>query len=165
MFHRSASVLTLTLVIIAAAAAVVAGPPNSDWRDKVDTWVLESGRSQETEFLVFLDDHADLSAAAHLPTKEAKGQYVFQTLTEVASRAQVPVLEDLLLDPDSVDQRAVEGAEILDQVLRKRSSTSARSRRWASMSAPTASTSTSSRWTRRASSRRGWTWCSTGSTS
>jgi len=30
----------------------------------------------------------------------------------------VPVLEGLLLDPNSVDQRAVEGAEILDQVLR-----------------------------------------------
>jgi len=95
MFHRSASVLTLALVIIAAAAVVVAGPPNSDWRDKVDPWVLDSGRSQETEFLVFLDDQADLSAAAQLPTKEAKGQYVFQTLTEIASRAQVPVLDDL----------------------------------------------------------------------
>ena len=95
MFHRSASILTLTLVITAAATTVVAGPPKSDWRDKVDPWVLDSGRSQETEFLVFLDDQADLSAAAQLPTKEAKGRYVFHALTEIASRTQVSVLDDL----------------------------------------------------------------------
>jgi len=95
MSHRSAPILVLAFVITVTAATVVAGPPNSDWRDKVDPWVLESGRSQESEFLVFLDEQADLSAADGLLSKEAKGAHVFRTLTEVAARTQVSVLDEL----------------------------------------------------------------------
>jgi len=95
MICRSASIVILTLTATAASMVAAAAPPTSDWRDKVDPWVLESGRSQATEFLVFLDEQADLSAADQMATKEAKGQYVFNALTEIASRTQTSVLDDL----------------------------------------------------------------------
>jgi subtilisin family serine protease len=95
MFFRSAPILTLTLIIAATAAPAAAGLPGDEWQAKVDPWVLDSGRSQATEFLVALDEQADLSAADGLPGKEAKGAYVFRTLTEVAKRTQTAVLADL----------------------------------------------------------------------
>ncbi len=76
--------------------AIAGAAPSPSWLDKVDPWVLESvagGRS--AEFLVLLAEQADLSGAAALPTKREKGQWVFERLTEVASRTQPPVLADL----------------------------------------------------------------------
>lgn len=66
------------------------------WTQKVDPWVLSTAVSnQPTEFLVFLTEQADLSGAAALPTKAAKGQYVFEQLTAVAQRTQPPLLNEL----------------------------------------------------------------------
>lgn len=62
---------------------------------KIDPWVLQTAAAGETEFLVFLTEQADLSAAAALPTKLAKGQYVYQTLTETAQRTQGALLQVL----------------------------------------------------------------------
>ncbi len=62
---------------------------------KIDPWVLQTAAAGETEFLVFLTEQADLSAAAALPTKLAKGQYVYQTLTETALRTQGALLKAL----------------------------------------------------------------------
>jgi uncharacterized repeat protein (TIGR01451 family) len=67
----------------------------SAWQTKVDGWVLETASQGETEFLVFLQEQADLSGAARLRTKQEKGQYVVQQLTGLAERAQKPVLEAL----------------------------------------------------------------------
>ena len=49
----------------------------------------------QTEFLVYLTEQADLSGAAALPTKEAKGAYVFEQLTAVAQRTQPPLIAAL----------------------------------------------------------------------
>ena len=66
------------------------------WQDKVDPWVMDTAVTEgQTEFLVYLTEQADLSAAADLTTKEAKGNYVFQTLTATADRTQGPVLAQL----------------------------------------------------------------------
>ncbi|MEJ2750400.1 MAG: S8 family serine peptidase, partial [Anaerolineae bacterium] len=66
------------------------------WTQKVDPWVLETAVSnQSTEFLVYLTEQADLSGAAALPTKEARGQYVFTQLTAVAQRTQPAILNSL----------------------------------------------------------------------
>jgi subtilisin family serine protease len=52
----------------------------------------EQAASGETDFLVVLNEQADLSGAARLTNKTAKGTYVFQKLSEVATRTQAPVL-------------------------------------------------------------------------
>jgi serine protease AprX len=49
----------------------------------------EAGRT--TEALVILREQADLRPAASLPTKAAKGRFVFDTLRAVANRSQAPL--------------------------------------------------------------------------
>jgi uncharacterized repeat protein (TIGR01451 family) len=66
--------------------------PETPWQGKVDAWVLESAQNGETEFLVFLAEQADLSAAASLPTRAEKGAYVYAALTETAARSQPAVI-------------------------------------------------------------------------
>lgn len=71
-------------------------PDNEDWRHKVDADVLQSAESGgEWEFLVVLQAQADLSAAKSLPTKQAKGAYVFKKLKETAQSTQAPLLRIL----------------------------------------------------------------------
>lgn len=85
--------------LILLAGGVAHGRSAPDWTQKVDSWVLETAASsQSTEFLVYLTEQADLSGAAALPTKQAKGQYVFDRLTAVAQRTQPPILNTLKQD-------------------------------------------------------------------
>jgi subtilisin family serine protease len=66
------------------------------WRQKVDDWVWQTaGADEEAEFLVFLAQQADVSGAAALPGKEAKGAYVYEQLTAVAQRTQPAVVAAL----------------------------------------------------------------------
>lgn len=68
-------------------------PSDKAWRDKIAPAVVSLATAQpEIEFFVFLSEQADLSAAADLDTKLDKGRYVYETLTEVANRTQVPVI-------------------------------------------------------------------------
>jgi serine protease AprX len=67
-------------------------PALPDWQNRVDRWVLDTAASGETEFLVFMQEQADLSGAASLKTQAAKGQYVFEQLTQTAQRTQAPLL-------------------------------------------------------------------------
>jgi uncharacterized repeat protein (TIGR01451 family) len=63
----------------------------------VDAWVLNSSSGGETtEFLVYLSEQADLSAAAALRSKKEKGEAVYRTLTALAERTQPP-LEAILI--------------------------------------------------------------------
>ncbi len=59
---------------------------------KVDPWVLQTAAVGETEFLVYMTEQTDLSGAAALPTKQEKGAYVYQKLSETARRTQGPLL-------------------------------------------------------------------------
>lgn len=61
---------------------------------KLSPWVLEkTATGTPTDFLVVLGEQADLSEAATLPTKEAKGRYVYETLFEHARRTQASMLK------------------------------------------------------------------------
>ena len=90
MIRRSLTIAGLTLL---AAAVVTAGEPR--WQDKVDAWMLDTGRTGDTEFLVVLSGQADLSAAEALATKAEKGAFVYRALTAAAQRSQAPVLAAL----------------------------------------------------------------------
>jgi len=60
---------------------------------KIASRVLkETTYGNATEGLVVLSEQADLSAAASLPTKAAKGRYVVSTLRQIAARTQAPII-------------------------------------------------------------------------
>ncbi|MGH9934869.1 MAG: S8 family serine peptidase, partial [Blastocatellia bacterium] len=72
---------------------------------KLSPWVLQqTGAGEETEFLVMLEDQADLRGADSLETKEEKGRYVFETLLARASQTQAPLLG--WLDERGIRRRA-----------------------------------------------------------
>lgn len=107
MFRRLALLIGLLVLFTAVLYTVVQAqipPENNDWQAKVDPWVLETadpilagpdGRLPQTEFLVYLAEQGDVSTAAALPTKEQKGDYVYETLTAVANRTQAAVIAHL----------------------------------------------------------------------
>jgi serine protease AprX len=97
--HRLSSLILAALVLLAVPAAVPAHTVSQNaWQAKVDPWVLEQagqGSSGEAEFLVYLDQQADLSGVPALRTKAEKGRYVYQQLTSLAERTQGPLIQAL----------------------------------------------------------------------
>jgi serine protease AprX len=59
-----------------------------DWQAKVDATVLSKAALGQTDFLIYMHQQADLSGARSLATKNEKGQYVYQRLTETANATQ-----------------------------------------------------------------------------
>ena len=87
--------ITFSLLVIAlgSAGGVKA---RASWQQKVDPWVMDETAGQaEAEFLIVLDQQADLSAAAKMSNKLQKGRYVYQQLTAVARQTQPPLLDAL----------------------------------------------------------------------
>lgn len=84
------------LVIALAIVGLSPAQAGSSWREKVSSTVLEALAQGETDFLVVLNEQADLSATARLATKEEKGAYVYQALTTSAARSQQPLLNALM---------------------------------------------------------------------
>ena len=73
--------------------------------DKIAPWVIDhTANGQQAEFLVVLADQADLSGAARLATKRAKGRYVYETLYQKAQATQGPVRA--WLRAHGIEQRA-----------------------------------------------------------
>lgn len=63
-----------------------------DWQKKVDASVLEKAKTGAVvDFLVIMQEQADVSAAQNLRKKADKAQYVFETLQAVAQRTQAPL--------------------------------------------------------------------------
>ena len=92
---RPLRALLLILALVAApwpvSPAAVAAPP--DPGDKVSAWVTEhTAGGQSAEFLVVLNQQADLSGAASQPTKQARGRFVFEALLKTAQATQGPLL-------------------------------------------------------------------------
>jgi uncharacterized repeat protein (TIGR01451 family) len=65
------------------------------WEEKVDPLILSTALNGDTEFLVFLKEQADLSGAAILGDKTAKGNYVYEALTSLAETSQKPIRASL----------------------------------------------------------------------
>lgn len=92
------SVILLILASLVASAIVparAASQPAPDWQAKVDATVLEQAAEGTSEFLIIMNEQADLSGADSLPDKQSKGRYVYNVLTEMASRSQSGVLNEL----------------------------------------------------------------------
>ena len=84
----------LTLLLAATGISVPAADA-ATWQEKVDPLVLSSSANEQAEFLVFLREQADLSGAAAIRDKTAKGTYVYETLTSVAETSQKPITVSL----------------------------------------------------------------------
>ena len=66
--------LIAVLTLVSSGLSVAAPSAPADWQSKVDPWVLNTARSEgQTEFLVFLAQQADLSAAADPPHQTGEG--------------------------------------------------------------------------------------------
>jgi serine protease AprX len=88
-------------IVLATSWGALAAVPEA----KVTPWVLErTAAGGQAEFIVVMADQADLSAAARLATKAAKGQFVYDTLYQHAQQSQSGVRA--LLDARSVSHRA-----------------------------------------------------------
>jgi serine protease AprX len=59
-----------------------------NWQSKVDSTVLSKASLGSTDFLIYMNQQADLSGARALATKNEKGQYVYQRLTQTANTTQ-----------------------------------------------------------------------------
>ena len=85
-------------LILALALLALAPPVEATGTAKIDPWVLDQlvlQPSGESEFLIVLAEQADLSGAAALRTKLAKGSYVVEQLRQTAARTQAPLLDEL----------------------------------------------------------------------
>jgi uncharacterized repeat protein (TIGR01451 family) len=93
--RKSINLIILLLVIASGAAPGNAklNVPSQVWRYKVDRQVLAAATTGDAEFIVYLSEQADLSGAEFLSTKLEKGNFVYQRLTEVASRSQKPIID------------------------------------------------------------------------
>ncbi|HEY3382484.1 MAG TPA: S8 family serine peptidase [Vicinamibacterales bacterium] len=66
------------------------------WTTKVDAAVLREAQSTAgTDFIILLNEQADLSSASVLPTRQAKGEFVVRELQAAAARTQPALLAKL----------------------------------------------------------------------
>ncbi len=83
------------LVTFLSPLALVASG-SEEWRGKIDPLVLETaGREGSAEFLVLLEEQADLAGAGRLTSKRARGRHVFERLRRTAALTQPAVLAEL----------------------------------------------------------------------
>lgn len=89
-------ILILAGGLLPVALSAITYHPQNDPRimSKVAPWVLErTADGGRAEFLVVLSEQADLSGAESLPTREAKGRYVFDTLLAHSRRTQRSLID------------------------------------------------------------------------
>ncbi len=99
--------LVLTVLLLVAIAFPAAGAPSvgssqGEVAGKIESLVLEELEAYgQTDYFIWMVEKADLSPATQLPTKLAKGQFVFETLRATAERTQKDLRR--FLDGQGVD--------------------------------------------------------------
>ncbi len=73
----------------------VIAPLGPTWQSKVDPVLLDMPSSKKTDFILFLQEQADLSAVVNLQSKTEKTDYVYRQLTQAAERSQPPIIAEL----------------------------------------------------------------------
>ena len=90
--------------LVAALAVALAGfgalpgetGANNGSSPKISSQVLrDTASGSETQFVVYLGNQADLSAAYTMRDQDARGWYVYRTLREHAARTQAPIIAQL----------------------------------------------------------------------
>jgi subtilisin family serine protease len=57
--------------------------------------MLDTADGQETSFIIYMDEQADLSGASQIADEDARGWYVYNTLREQAEQSQAPLKAQL----------------------------------------------------------------------
>jgi len=84
------------LTLISLTLITMSWTSEDNWQAKVDAEVLaalENGNT--TDFLIYMNEQSDISAAKSLTTKNEKGQYVYTHLRETARNAQAEIVAEL----------------------------------------------------------------------
>lgn len=92
---RIRTVLSLLLLLVLVAPMASARPSigAQELQGKVSVKLLQELTANGTAlFFVVMTEQADLSPAANLPTKQAKGEFVYQALKSTAERTQADLL-------------------------------------------------------------------------
>jgi serine protease AprX len=88
----------VSLALCLSTVAVAADSFVPRWEDKVDPEVFRaafSSKDWKTEFLIVLQEQADLTSAATLRSKIDKGWFVYNGLRATAQRTQTPLVVQL----------------------------------------------------------------------
>lgn len=110
LISRSALILSCAVLAWLAAGSIASASPGSRAMpaaagDKMTPWVFEhTAGGEPAEFIVVMRDQADLSPAARLTGKIAKGRYVRDALYAMARTSQAPLLE--WLRANGIDHRS-----------------------------------------------------------
>jgi serine protease AprX len=91
----------LPLLIALLASLIWPSLSRPSWQSKVEPSLLQQPASAPLEFLVLLDQQADLSPALALPTRQEKTRFVVEQLQQTAASTQGPLAE--LLDASLVE--------------------------------------------------------------
>lgn len=90
---RTALSLLLLLVLVTPMASALPRTGPQELQGKVSVKLLEELTANGTAiFFVVMAEQADLGPAANLPTKQAKGEFVYQALKSTAERTQADLL-------------------------------------------------------------------------
>lgn len=90
-------VLAIGVMIVSNRTAQTVAPAAQDVAaSKIAPWLRNHlARGTKSEFLVVLNDQADLRGADALPTKAEKGRFVYDALYNKAQQAQAPIIQSL----------------------------------------------------------------------
>jgi subtilisin family serine protease len=90
---RLAAMFFLVAAIVSPVSWAGSGHGSDKNIPKIASWVLDHTRSgKESEFLIVLEEQADLTGADRLTTKGEKAAYVYNALWEKAQATQAPLL-------------------------------------------------------------------------
>ncbi|MFN8483372.1 MAG: S8 family serine peptidase [Anaerolineae bacterium] len=98
MHRRVLAVGLVFLALVAASVAQAQGPmppAGKSGLNKVAPQVLAAAKGGPAEFLVMLSQQADLSGASALAAPDARRQYVYDRVREVAEKSQDGVIRDV----------------------------------------------------------------------
>lgn len=65
------------------------------WRGKIQQEVIADAEAGDADFIIFLEEQADLSEARAKSGRVEKGAYVYRTLSALAAGTQAPIIDEL----------------------------------------------------------------------
>jgi serine protease AprX len=94
--HNKLGFLIAFLLIVSFVAPVGAAPLQDNFASKISNDVLQAtANGERTSFIIFLEDQADVSSAYNMADQNARGWYVYNTLTQHAALTQAPIIHQL----------------------------------------------------------------------
>lgn len=122
LFTIAIGVLTMTLLMAWTLSE------DTPWKEKVSPVLLEKAlQSEQVDFMIVLEQKADISAAKSFKTKEEKAWYVYNQLQSTAANSQRGIIE--LLDAENVKYHSfyivnaiqiVGGIDLIQQLAERR---------------------------------------------